>query len=85
MEDILTVNRTARRGDSKGFRRMSAPDRCALHTAKGAASVDPLSGNGLILGIASGDRPVGFPAFRVDFCKAVVKSLSAARSAETAV
>src|SRR5690348_8080037 len=38
-----------------------------LHTAKGAASVDRLSGNRLVLGIASGDRPVEFPAFGVDF------------------
>jgi len=38
-----------------------------LHTAKGVASVDQLSGNRLVLGIASGDRPVEFPAFGVDF------------------
>lgn len=38
-----------------------------LHTAKGAASVDRLSGNRLVLGVASGDRPVEFPAFGVDF------------------
>jgi luciferase-type oxidoreductase len=38
-----------------------------LHTAKGIASVDRLSGNRLVLGIASGDRPVEFPAFGVDF------------------
>lgn len=37
-----------------------------LHTAKGMASVDRLSGNRLVLGIASGDRPVEFPAFGVD-------------------
>jgi luciferase-type oxidoreductase len=38
-----------------------------LHTAKSLASVDRLSGNRLVLGIASGDRPVEFPAFGVDF------------------
>ena len=38
-----------------------------LHTAKCVASVDRLSGNRLVLGIASGDRPVEFPAFGVDF------------------
>lgn len=38
-----------------------------LHTAKALASVDRLSGNRLVLGIASGDRPVEFPAFGVDF------------------
>jgi luciferase-type oxidoreductase len=38
-----------------------------LHTAKGVASIDRLSGNRLVLGIASGDRPVEFPAFGIDF------------------
>lgn len=37
-----------------------------LHLAKQAASVDQLSGGRLLLGIASGDRPVEFPAFGVD-------------------
>lgn len=39
------------------------PLRHPLHTAKAAASVDQLSGGRLVLGIASGDRPVEFPAF----------------------
>ena len=43
------------------------PLRHPLHTAKAAASVDRLSGGRLVLGIASGDRPVEFPAFGVDF------------------
>lgn len=38
-----------------------------LHLAKAAASVDQLSNGRLVMGIASGDRPVEFPAFRVDF------------------
>jgi luciferase-type oxidoreductase len=38
-----------------------------LHLAKAAASVDRLSNGRLVMGIASGDRPVEFPAFRVDF------------------
>lgn len=42
------------------------PVRHPLHTAKAAASVDQLSGGRLLLGIASGDRPVEFPAFGVD-------------------
>lgn len=151
MADMLTPNRTAKPGDSQGFRKMFAPDRLTLgvffpieafagdqptmrhqeslarraeelgyaalwcrdvplrdpnfgdvgqvydpwvylgwiaaqtnaialatgslvltlrhplHTAKCAASVDRLSGNRLVLGVASGDRPVEFPAFGVDF------------------
>lgn len=42
------------------------PLRHPLHTAKAAASVDRLSGGRLLLGIASGDRPIEFPAFGVD-------------------
>lgn len=34
---------------------------------KAAASVQKLSGNRLILGVASGDRPVEYPLFGVDF------------------
>lgn len=43
------------------------PLRHPLHTAKAAASVDQLSGGRLVLGVASGDRPVEFPAFGVDY------------------
>jgi luciferase-type oxidoreductase len=42
------------------------PVRHPLHTAKAAASVDQLSGGRLVLGVASGDRPVEFPAFGID-------------------
>ena len=42
------------------------PLRHPLHTAKAAASVDRLSGARFVLGVASGDRPVEFPAFGVD-------------------
>lgn len=42
------------------------PIRNPLHTAKAAASVDQLSNGRLLLGVASGDRPVEFPAFGVD-------------------
>jgi len=38
-----------------------------LHLAKAAASVDQLSNGRLVMGIASGDRPVEFPAFGIDF------------------
>jgi luciferase-type oxidoreductase len=42
------------------------PLRHPLHVAKAAASVDQLSRGRLVLGVASGDRPVEFPAFGVD-------------------
>lgn len=42
------------------------PLRNPLHTAKAAASVDQLSNGRLLLGVASGDRPVEFPAFNID-------------------
>ena len=43
------------------------PLRHPIHTAKAAASVDQLSHGRLLLGVASGDRPIEFPAFGVDF------------------
>src|SRR5678815_853619 len=46
---------------------IALPLRHPLHTAKAAASVDQLSGGRLVLGVASGDRPVEFPAFGVDY------------------
>jgi luciferase-type oxidoreductase len=46
------------------------PLRHPLHTAKAAAeSVDQPSGGPFLLGVASGDRPVEFPAFGVQFEK----------------
>ncbi len=42
------------------------PQRHPIHLAKAAASVDQLSGGRLVMGIASGDRPVEFPAFGLD-------------------
>jgi luciferase-type oxidoreductase len=42
------------------------PIRHPIHTAKAAASVDRLSRGRLVLGVASGDRPIEFPAFNVD-------------------
>ncbi|GAB2715960.1 LLM class oxidoreductase [Paenibacillus thermoaerophilus] len=38
-----------------------------LHIAKAAASIDHLSSERLVLGVATGDRPIEFPAFSVDF------------------
>lgn len=46
---------------------IALPLRHPLHTAKAAASVDQLSGGRLVLGIASGDRPVEYPAFGVNY------------------
>lgn len=37
-----------------------------IDLAKAAASIDQLSGGRLVLGIASGDRPVEFPAYGLD-------------------
>ena len=42
------------------------PLRHPLHVAKAAASVDQLSGGRFVLGVASGDRPVEFPAFGLE-------------------
>ena len=42
------------------------PLRHPLHVAKAAASVDQLSRGRLVLGVASGDRPVEFPAFGLE-------------------
>ncbi|WP_245920657.1 LLM class oxidoreductase [Melghirimyces profundicolus] len=42
------------------------PLRHPLHVAKAAASADRLSGERLVLGVATGDRPIEFPAFSVD-------------------
>lgn len=43
------------------------PIRHPMMTAKAAASVDALSGGRLILGVASGDRPVEYPLLGLDF------------------
>jgi luciferase-type oxidoreductase len=43
------------------------PLRHPLHVAKAAASVDALSGGRLLLGVASGDRPIEYPAFGQPF------------------
>jgi luciferase-type oxidoreductase len=43
------------------------PLRHPIHLAKAAASVDQLSKGRLLMGVASGDRPVEFPALGVDF------------------
>lgn len=45
------------------------PLRHPIHTAKAAASVDQLSHGRLVLGVASGDRPVEYPAFAYDYAQ----------------
>jgi luciferase-type oxidoreductase len=42
------------------------PLRHPIHVAKSAASVDQLSNGRLVLGVASGDRPLEYPAFNQD-------------------
>jgi luciferase-type oxidoreductase len=42
------------------------PLRHPLHVAKGSASVDQLTAGRMLLGVATGDRPVEFPAFALD-------------------
>ena len=42
------------------------PLRHPLHTAKAAASIDQLTRGRFVLGVASGDRPIEFPAFGID-------------------
>jgi luciferase-type oxidoreductase len=46
---------------------IALPLRHPLHTAKAAASIDQLSRGRFVMGVASGDRPIEFPAFGVDF------------------
>jgi luciferase-type oxidoreductase len=43
------------------------PVRHAVHVAKAAASIDRLSGGRLLLGVATGDRPGEFAAFRQSY------------------
>lgn len=43
------------------------PLRHPLHTAKAAASIDRLSEGRLILGVATGDRPIEFPIFDINY------------------
>lgn len=43
------------------------PLRHPAHVAKGAASVDMLSGGRMLLGVASGDRPEEYPALAADY------------------
>jgi luciferase-type oxidoreductase len=50
-----------------GTAAVALPIRHPLMTAKAAASIDALSGGRLILGVASGDRPIEYPLLGIDF------------------
>nr|WP_067294325.1 LLM class oxidoreductase [Marinobacterium profundum] len=52
-----------------GVASLVLPLRHPAHVAKAAASVDVLSDGRLILGVASGDRPEEYPAFRLPFAE----------------
>lgn len=49
-----------------GIGSLILPIRHPIHLAQMTASVQHLSNNRLLLGVASGDRPVEFPAFQLD-------------------
>jgi luciferase-type oxidoreductase len=51
---------------SLGTASIIVPLRHPLDTAKAAASVDQLSDGRLLMGVATGDRPVEFPAYGID-------------------
>ncbi len=46
---------------------IALPLRHPLHTAKAAASVNELTGGRLVLGVATGDRALEYPAFGIDY------------------
>ena len=50
-----------------GISSIALPLHHPLHVAKAAASIDQLSDGRMILGVASGDRPLEYPAMGVDF------------------
>lgn len=52
---------------SLGTASVVLPLRHPLDTAKAASSIDHLSGGRFLLGVATGDRPVEFPAYGVDY------------------
>lgn len=52
-----------------GIGSIALPLHHPLHVAKSAATIDQLSDGRLIMGVASGDRPVEYPSMNIDFEK----------------
>ena len=52
-----------------GVASIALPLHQPVHVAKSAATIDQLSNGRLIMGVASGDRPVEYPAMNIDFEK----------------
>lgn len=50
-----------------GIASVALPLHHPVHVAKSAATIDQLSGGRLIMGVASGDRPMEYPAMGIDF------------------
>lgn len=63
----LTHIGAATRSIALGTASIVLPLRRPFDTAKAAASVDLLTGRRLLMGVATGDRPVEFPLFGVDY------------------
>lgn len=52
-----------------GVASIALPLHYPVHVTKSAATIDQLSDGRLIMGIASGDRPIEYPAMNIDFYK----------------
>ena len=52
-----------------GISSIALPLHHPVHVAKSAATIDQLSNGRLIMGVASGDRPMEYPAMNIDFEK----------------
>jgi luciferase-type oxidoreductase len=65
----LTHIGAATRRIALGTASVVLPLRNPFDIAKAAASVDTLTGQRLVLGVATGDRPVEFPLFGVDYAR----------------
>jgi len=52
-----------------GISSIALPLHYPVHVAKSAATIDQLSDGRLIMGVASGDRPIEYPAMGLDFEK----------------